>query len=49
MWQRKSIISEVVSKNMVSMVPPELAEMLNFVETEFDPLNLGKRVKPLFG
>lgn len=46
--QRKAIIHDLVAKNIMSNVPPELAEMYNFVETEFDPLNLSKRIKPLF-
>jgi len=47
--QRKSIIAEVVHKKLVNLVPKELAELFTFIETEFDPLNLAKRVKPLFG
>jgi len=46
--QRKAIIGELVSKNIMANVPTELREMFAFVETEFDPLNLSKRIKPLF-
>jgi len=46
--QRKAIIGDLVSKNIMANVPAELKEMFAFVETEFDPLNLSKRIKPLF-
>jgi translation initiation factor 3 subunit A len=46
--QRKSIITDLVSKNIMGMVPKELSEMFGLIETEFDPLNLSKRIKPLF-
>jgi translation initiation factor 3 subunit A len=46
--QRKSVINDIMGKNVMSNVPKELADLFNFVETEFDPLNLSKRVKPWF-
>lgn len=45
---RKSLISDIVTKNMLEMVPTELADLFKLIETEFDPLNVSKRLKPLF-
>eukprot|EP00284_Hemiselmis_tepida_P019203 CAMPEP_0174920038 /NCGR_PEP_ID=MMETSP1355-20121228/4074_1 /TAXON_ID=464990 /ORGANISM="Hemiselmis tepida, Strain CCMP443" /LENGTH=851 /DNA_ID=CAMNT_0016165341 /DNA_START=118 /DNA_END=2670 /DNA_ORIENTATION=- len=44
---RKNVISDVVQKNVLSLIFPELSGLYALLEEEFDPLSLGERVKPI--
>eukprot|EP00239_Pterosperma_sp_CCMP1384_P002815 CAMPEP_0197846884 /NCGR_PEP_ID=MMETSP1438-20131217/4694_1 /TAXON_ID=1461541 /ORGANISM="Pterosperma sp., Strain CCMP1384" /LENGTH=1059 /DNA_ID=CAMNT_0043458663 /DNA_START=84 /DNA_END=3263 /DNA_ORIENTATION=- len=44
---RAALLSELNSKNMVALAYPEVKELFHLLETEFHPLDLCQRVKPL--
>ncbi|EKX52821.1 translation initiation factor 3, subunit A [Guillardia theta CCMP2712] len=46
--QRRSILSDVVAKNMNTSAYPELVDLFNVLEGDFDPLHLGEQMKPMF-
>jgi translation initiation factor 3 subunit A len=44
---RRSIISDLVQRNVLPQVHNELRPLYNALEIDFDPLTLGARVKPI--
>eukprot|EP00283_Hemiselmis_rufescens_P006388 CAMPEP_0173423820 /NCGR_PEP_ID=MMETSP1357-20121228/3963_1 /TAXON_ID=77926 /ORGANISM="Hemiselmis rufescens, Strain PCC563" /LENGTH=857 /DNA_ID=CAMNT_0014386977 /DNA_START=130 /DNA_END=2699 /DNA_ORIENTATION=- len=44
---RKNVISDVVQRNVLSLVFPELAGLYTLLEGEFDPLSLGDKFKAM--